>query len=188
MKVLVIDNYDSFTYNLVQLVREISDAEISVFRNDAISLDAVEEYDRIIFSPGPGIPREAGILCELIDRYKKSKPMLGVCLGMQAIGEVFGAKLINMKQPQHGVSSQITHGSSGLLKTVPQKFEAARYHSWILEKNSIPPEFTVTAVDDEEAVMAIEHTELPIYGVQFHPESILTEYGKNIMSNFLDHL
>ncbi|HET8809845.1 MAG TPA: aminodeoxychorismate/anthranilate synthase component II [Flavobacteriaceae bacterium] len=186
MKILVIDNYDSFTYNLVQLLRENSEAEISVFRNDEISLEAVNFYDKIILSPGPGIPRETGVLCPLIHQYKKTKPILGVCLGMQAIGEVFGAKLINMEHPLHGVSTGIFHNSHYLLKDVPAKFEAARYHSWVLQKNSISPEFVVTAVDEAQEPMAIEHRELPIYGVQFHPESILTEFGKNIVSNFLN--
>ncbi len=187
MKLLMLDNYDSFTYNLVQLVKENSSVDIDVFRNDEITLDQVNGYDKIILSPGPGIPSEAGILCELIKQYKKSKSIFGVCLGMQAIGEVFGGTLINLENPLHGVSTPIQHAPSKLFKNIPEQFNVGRYHSWALEAASIPNELNVTAIDLNNIIMAIEHKQLDICGVQFHPESILTEYGKEIMINFLDN-
>ncbi len=185
MKILMLDNYDSFTYNLVQLVKENTSYNVDVFRNDEILLQEVNGYDKIILSPGPGIPIEAGILCDLIRQYKNSKPILGICLGMQAIGEVFGGTLINIIEPMHGVATTIHHTSSPLFTDIPNQFKAGRYHSWAIEANSIPSELNVTAVDENEMVMAIEHKILPVCGVQFHPESILTEYGKHILINFL---
>jgi len=182
----MLDNYDSFTYNLVQLVKENTSFNIDVFRNDEITLHEVDRYDKIILSPGPGIPYEAGILCELIKQYKNSKPIFGVCLGMQAIGEVLGCTLINLEEPLHGVATPVYHTSTKLFKNIPTQFNAGRYHSWALDANSIPRELTITATDDHGMVMAIEHTELAICGVQFHPESILTEYGKEIILNFLN--
>lgn len=182
----MLDNYDSFTYNLVQLVKENSSFPIDVFRNDEITLEEVNRYDKIILSPGPGIPKEAGILCELIRRYKNSKSIFGVCLGMQAIGEVFGATLINIEEPLHGISTPIQHTSSKLLKNIPSPFNVGRYHSWAIEESSIPVDLEITATDYDGVVMAIEHKELDVCGVQFHPESILTEYGKNILINFLN--
>ena len=188
MNLLVLDNYDSFTYNLVQLVRENSSFKVDVFRNDEITLDEVNRYDKIILSPGPGIPCEAGILCELIRQYKNSKSIFGVCLGMQAIGEVFGGTLINIEEPLHAISTPIRHSSSKIFKNIPQHFNAGRYHSWALEAMSIPADLKITATDYHGVVMAIEHRELDVCGVQFHPESILTEpkYGKNILINFLN--
>ena len=186
MNLLMLDNYDSFTYNLVQLVLENSEYKVDIFRNDEITLSEVDKYDKIILSPGPGIPKDAGILCELISRYKNSKSIFGVCLGMQAIGEVFGGVLFNIKEPMHGIATPIHHTSSPLFKNIPQQFSAGRYHSWALEAESLHEELKVTATDDEGMVMAIEHRDLDVCGVQFHPESILTEFGKNIIMNFLN--
>ena len=186
MKLLMIDNYDSFTYNLVQLVRENSDFEIDVFRNDEISIEDVNNYDKILLSPGPGIPADAGIMCEIIEKYKNTKPIFGVCLGMQAIGEVFGGKLINIAEPLHGVSTPIKHIFSPIFKDVPEEFNAGRYHSWAVDGATMPSELNITSVDAFGEVMAIEHKTLPICGVQFHPESILTDHGKTILFNFLN--
>ena len=186
MKILMLDNYDSFTYNLVQLVRENSLFEIEVLRNDEISLADVDNYDKIILSPGAGVPRDAGIMCEVIRKYQNTKAIFGVCLGMQAIGEVFGANLVNIDTPLHGVSTPIKHHSNRLLHNIPQEFNVGRYHSWALESKTIPSNLEITATDFEGVVMAIEHKTLPIFGVQFHPESILTDFGKEIMVNFLN--
>lgn len=186
MKILVLDNYDSFTYNVVQLLRDNSTAEITVFRNDEISLEAVAEYDKIVLSPGPGIPEEAGILCAVIETYKGQIPILGICLGMQAMAEVFGGTLTNMKRPLHGVSTSISHHSSYLLKGVPKNFPAGRYHSWSVDKESFPEELSITAEDENGQIMAIEHQSLSVFGVQFHPESILTDHGNTIITNFLN--
>lgn len=185
MNILMLDNYDSFTYNLVQLVKENTVFRIDVFRNDEITLNEINKYDKIILSPGPGIPNEAGILCKLITQYKNSKPILGICLGMQAIGEVLGGILINIEEPLHGIATPIHHTSSNLFFDIPTPFNAGRYHSWALDANNIPPELKVTATDVNGMIMAIEHNVLPLCGVQFHPESILSEYGKNIILNFL---
>ena len=182
---MILDNYDSFTYNLVQLVQANSSATVHVFRNDQISRQAVDKYDKIILSPGPGLPANAGILCELIDTYKHSKSIFGVCLGMQAIAEVYGAKLFNVAQPMHGVGTPIHHTGSGLFTNIPATFTVGRYHSWVVDKETIPHQLQVTALDAEGFVVALEHTHHQVCGVQFHPESILTEYGKEIMTNFL---
>ena len=187
MKLLMFDNYDSFTYNLVQLVKENSTFQIDVFRNDEITLDEVENYDKIILSPGPGIPIEAGILCELIQRFKNTKSIFGVCLGMQAIGETLGGTLVNIEEPLHGVSTLIKHASSKLFKNIPEAFNVGRYHSWALDAKSIQKYFKITATDENGVVMAIEHNDFDVCGVQFHPESILTDYGKNILINFLNN-
>ncbi len=184
-RILVVDNYDSFTYNLVHLIEKISDVQIDVFRNDQIALDAVAQYDRIVLSPGPGIPSEAGLLLPLIQRYWNQKPMLGVCLGHQAIAEALGGTLRNLDQVFHGVASPLTlekdsgflfqHLSSGML--------VGRYHSWVVE--NLPPQLRVTARDEQIEIMAFQHDSLPLAGVQFHPESIMTEHGEVLLRNFL---
>lgn len=186
MKILVLDNYDSFTYNLVQLIKANSPADLAVFRNDEITIEAVNEYDKIILSPGPGIPVEAGILCELIATYKTSKSIFGVCLGMQAIGEVYGARLINIAAPLHGVATPIHHTGSTLFAGIPSPFSVGRYHSWVVSKETVPNELNITAQDLDGFVMALEHREHRVSGVQFHPESILTEFGREIIVNFLN--
>ncbi len=189
MKVLVLDNYDSFTYNLVQYIQEILGADIEVFRNDAISLDAVDDYDVIVLSPGPGLPEEAGIMPALLQRYQASKCILGVCLGHQAIGEAFGAKLHNLSKVFHGVASYMNQlgDDRGFFQGVPQTFEAGRYHSWVVKKDTLPADLIVTAEDQYGEIMAIRHREYDIFGVQFHPESVMTPDGKQMLRNFLQY-
>lgn len=186
MKILLIDNYDSFTFNLYQYLTEISDHEIEVYRNDKIQIDEVEAYDIIILSPGPGVPKDAGNMPAIIDRYKTSKPILGVCLGHQAIGESYGAELINLSTVYHGVDTALNILDNGaLFDQVPDGIRVGRYHSWSIQKGSTPEEIIITAQDDEGEIMALRHRQDPVYGVQFHPESILTPNGKDILRNFL---
>lgn len=186
MKLLVLDNYDSFTYNLVHILRKLN-VDFEVHRNDKISVDEAQRFDRFLFSPGPGTPKDAGILKELISTYKDTKPMLGICLGHQAIAEVFGGKLINLAKVYHGVSStmHITEGDQ-LFEGMPTEFEAGRYHSWAVEKQSLTPELEIIATDDEGEIMALRHKSLNIRGVQFHPESIMSEHGEQIIKNFIE--
>lgn len=191
MKILVFDNYDSFTYNLVHLVEKILHQKVEVYRNDEIPLEKVNEYDKIILSPGPGIPGEAGLLLPLIKEYASSKSMLGVCLGHQAIGEAFGGKLLNLSTVFHGVAmpvhvdSRLTPRASRLFDGLPEKFEVGRYHSWILSDENFPEELEVTARDDNDYIMALQHKKYDVQGVQFHPESVLTPRGEDIMRNWL---
>lgn len=189
MKILVLDNYDSFTYNLVQYIEEILGTSVDVIRNDAVSLDDCSRYDTIILSPGPGIPQEAGIMPELIKRYGAEKNILGVCLGHQAIGEAFGASLKNLDQVVHGLSTpiEILPTDERLFEGIPQSFEGGRYHSWVVDKDSLPDCLEVTAVDGGGEIMALRHREFNIHGLQFHPESIMTEAGKEILRNFFEH-
>jgi len=187
MKILVLDNYDSFTYNLVHYIEAIIDCDVDVYRNDKISLDDVDNYDAIVLSPGPGIPEEAGILKPLIERYAATKKIFGVCLGMQAIGEVFGAKLLNTKKVYHGVATTmtLTAEKSDLFLNIPEQFQAGRYHSWIVANENLPDTLKVTAIDSENRIMALKHAVYNVQGVQFHPESVLTPYGKQIIENWL---
>jgi anthranilate synthase component 2 len=185
MKILVLDNYDSFTYNLVQLLTEHGGYDISVFRNDEISLEGVSAFDKIVLSPGPGIPSEAGLLCPIIQHYKAEKPIFGVCLGLQAIGEVFGGKLVNIAEAMHGVATHIQHTNSPLFTGIPNPFQAGRYHSWAVSSEGLPTDLQITATDENGTIMALEHKYLRVSGVQFHPESILSEYGKELIGNFL---
>lgn len=185
-KIVVIDNYDSFTYNLVHLVKELG-AEVDVMRNDQFQLNDLEPYDKIILSPGPGIPSEAGLLMDVIKTYQGKKPMLGVCLGHQAIGEVFGAKLENLSEVYHGVATPVTlKEDDPLFAGLPKRIEVGRYHSWVVSKEGFPDCLEITAVSDEGQIMALRHKELNIFGIQFHPESVLTPEGKIIMKNWLD--
>ncbi len=188
MKILILDNYDSFTYNLVHMVEKITGKFPAVFRNDEITLEKVGTYDIIMLSPGPGIPDEAGILKEVIKRYGASKPIFGVCLGLQAITEVFGGKILNMEEVFHGVATDmsVTKEDCVIFQNVPEKFPAARYHSWIASKEDLPNELEVTAIDEDGEIMAIRHKEYAISAVQFHPESILTEVGEQIVKNFIE--
>ena len=187
MKILVIDNYDSFTYNLVQYIREIVPYQVDVFRNDAISIGDVELYDIIVLSPGPGIPSESGITPDVIKQYYQSKSILGVCLGHQAIGEAFGGRLHNLAKVYHGVATTISVAVDDVLfKGLPEHFEAGRYHSWIVEKDNFPDCLEVTAEDEHGTIMAMRHKEYNVRGVQFHPESILTPHGKLILKNFFN--
>tara|TARA_R110001592_G_C13155996_1_gene748528 strand:+ start:1656 stop:2228 length:573 start_codon:yes stop_codon:yes gene_type:complete len=186
-KILVLDNYDSFTYNLVHYIEAGGDYEVDVFRNDEISLEEVDKYDTIVLSPGPGLPSEAGILKELIKQYAPTKKILGVCLGMQAIGEVYGGELENLDNVYHGVATDlsVTDTSDLIYKNLPQSFKVGRYHSWVISRNNFPEELNVTAVEENNQIMSLKHKDYNLYGVQFHPESILTENGKAIINNFL---
>lgn len=187
MKILVLDNYDSFTYNLVQMIEEITGKEIDVFRNDQISLEDVAAYDKIILSPGPGIPEESGILLDLIKTYAPTKSIFGVCLGLQAIGEAFGGKLINLSEIFHGVATEveIIKENTEIFKNFPSKFDAGRYHSWAIDPEHFPEDLEITAVDDKGMIMALQHKTYNLQAVQFHPESILTPKGRDILENFI---
>jgi len=187
MKILVFDNYDSFTYNLVHLVEKILHEKVDVFSNDKIGLEKVKEYDRIILSPGPGVPQEAGSMLPLIKEYAPTKPILGVCLGHQAIGEAFGGRLINLSTVYHGVATncRLSTVSSRLFTEMPHSFEVGRYHSWIVSDENFPEELEVTARDDNNYIMALQHKKYDVQGVQFHPESVLTPMGERIMRNWL---
>jgi anthranilate synthase component II len=191
MKILVFDNYDSFTYNLVHLVEKITHEKVEVHRNDQITLEKVKEYDKIILSPGPGIPEEAGLLLPLIKEYAASKSILGVCLGHQAIGEAFGGKLENLDEVYHGVATQIKTKSekikveSPLFKGLPAEIEVGRYHSWIVSDENFPAELEVTARDENNYIMGLQHKKYDVQGVQFHPESVLTPDGETIIRNWL---
>lgn len=187
MKILVFDNYDSFTYNLVQIVRECTGSEPDVYRNDQISLDEIERYDKILLSPGPGIPSESGILLPLIRRYAPTKSIFGVCLGQQAIGEVFGAKLINLPDVYHGIASRVTIlRDDPVFEGISHNPEVGRYHSWIVSREEFPEsELEVTAEDGNGQIMALRHRTYDTRGVQFHPESVLTPEGKRMIANWL---
>lgn len=191
MRILVFDNYDSFTYNLVHLVEKITRVKADVYRNDQIALEKIKEYDKIILSPGPGIPVEAGLLLPLIKEYAASKSILGVCLGHQAIGEAFGGKLVNLSTVYHGVATEVEVRSpesevrSLLFEGLPDRIEAGRYHSWIVSDENFPEELEVTARDDNNYIMGLQHKKYDVQGVQFHPESILTPDGETILRNWL---
>lgn len=186
MKVLVIDNYDSFTFNLVQLVGKFTH-DIVVKRNDKITIDEIKDMnpDKIIISPGPGRPEDSNVSLEVINELGKSKPILGVCLGHQGIGICFGAKIINAPVLMHGKTSQVIHDNKTIFKNVPQKFNAGRYHSLIIDKESISDELEITSYTSDDIVMGIRHKSLPIEGIQFHPESILTEEGEKLIKNWI---
>jgi len=185
MKVLVVDNYDSFTYNLVYILKELG-AKVTVKRNDKFRLEEAKDFDKILLSPGPGVPSEAGLMPNIIKEYASSKSILGVCLGHQGIAESFGARLENMKDVFHGIASNIeVENSTTLFKNINKQFKACRYHSWTVIPDTIPAELEITAVDGEGRIMALQHTKFAVFGVQFHPESILTENGKKIVENWL---
>ena len=188
MKILILDNYDSFTYNLVHMVEKITGNFPAVFRNDEISIADVGNYDIIMLSPGPGIPDEAGILKEVIKTYAGIKPIFGVCLGLQAITEVFGGTIINLEDVFHGVATEmkVTDTNATIFKDVPETFMAARYHSWAATDEGFPEEIQVTARDEDGLIQAIEHKIFPISAVQFHPESILTDVGEQLVTNFIN--
>ncbi len=188
MKIIIIDNYDSFTYNLVHMVEKITGEFPAVFRNDEIAIEDIKEYDLIMLSPGPGIPEEAGILLDVIREYAGVKPIFGVCLGLQAIVEVFAGTIRNMDEVFHGVATEmeVVEPNAIIFKDVPAKFPAARYHSWIADKATFPDYLEVTAVDEEGEIMAIRHKDYAVSAVQFHPESILTEVGEKLVRNFID--
>lgn len=189
-RILLIDNYDSFVYNLFHLMKEVAsdNVTIDVFRNDKLSIDDVAMYDKILISPGPGVPNEAGIICDVIRRYAESKSILGVCLGCQAIGEVFGGTLVNMGDVCHGVamSTVVTDSDDYLFQGVPSSFLSGRYHSWVVD-SSLPSSLRLTATDESGKVMALRHESLDVRGVQFHPESVLTPNGRQIIANWVNH-
>ena len=187
MKILVFDNYDSFTYNLVHLVEKITHQKVEVFRNDQIELEQVKNYDKIILSPGPGVPSEAGLLLPLIKEYAATKSILGVCLGHQAIGEAFGGTLKNLSTVYHGIATpiQITNEDAPIFKGLGKSVEVGRYHSWIVSDKNFPSELEVTAVDSNGFIMALQHKRYDVQGVQFHPESVLTPVGEKLMRNWL---
>ena len=187
MKILVFDNYDSFTYNLVQMIEQIMGEKVEVFRNDQIELAEIEKYDKIVLSPGPGIPSEAGILLELIKKYAPIKSILGVCLGQQAIAEAFGGSLINLTEIYHGVATtaQTIKKEAMLLRDLPQNLEVGRYHSWAVNPEDFPEELEITSVDENGMIMSLQHKTYDVHAVQYHPESILTPDGRKIIENFL---
>lgn len=188
-KVLVIDNYDSFTYNLVHILRELGMGDhMEVHRNDKIAVDYVEEFEHILLSPGPGLPGDAGIMPEVIKRYSPSKNILGVCLGHQGIGEAFGAELFNLPTVFHGVATRVdlTKVQDRLFRDIPSSFKVCRYHSWAIKPDTVPDSLEVTVDDADGNVMALRHKEYNVRGVQFHPESIMTEHGKKMMQNWLN--
>lgn len=186
MKTVIIDNYDSFTYNLAHLVKELG-ATVDVVRNDRFELPSLEAYDAIILSPGPGIPSEAGLLMDVIRTYAGRKPILGICLGEQAIGEVFGGRLTNLSDVFHGVQTPVEIVATGdpLFRGLPRVIQAGRYHSWVVDTEGLPDCLGITAVSEEGQIMALRHKQMPIYGIQFHPESVLTPEGRTIVGNWL---
>jgi anthranilate synthase component 2 len=187
MKILVLDNYDSFTYNLVQYIERVLKEAVDVRRNDQISLEEIGNYDKILISPGPGIPEEAGITLELIRTYGASKSILGVCLGHQAIAEAYGGSISNLSTVYHGVVGQMTQVIPGdyLFEGVPLEFDAGRYHSWVADRETLPSELEITVENDEGYIMALRHRAHDVRGVQFHPESVLTEYGGRMILNWI---
>jgi len=186
MKILVFDNYDSFTYNLVQIIEQIIGSEVDVYRNDQIPLDEIEKYDKIILSPGPGIPEEAGILLEVIKKYAPTKSIFGVCLGQQAIAEAFGGSLINLSEIYHGVATEsLLINSHKIFNDLPEILEVGRYHSWAVNPDDFPAELEITSVDRNGMIMSLKHKTYDVHAVQYHPESILTPDGKKILENFL---
>jgi anthranilate synthase component II len=186
-KILVLDNYDSFTYNLVHIIKELG-YEVDVIRNDKISIAEVDQYDKILLSPGPGIPEEAGIMHEVIRTYGPTKSILGVCLGHQGIGEVYGSKLTNMETVLHGFGMQTTivDKNCRMFKGLPETFITGRYHSWVVDENALSDQLILTAVGEDGRIMGLRHKEYDVIGVQFHPESILTENGIQMMKNWLE--
>ncbi|WP_296143735.1 aminodeoxychorismate/anthranilate synthase component II [uncultured Flavobacterium sp.] len=185
MKIIVIDNYDSFTYNLVHYLEDLN-AEVTVYRNDEFELSELEKFDKILLSPGPGIPDEAGLLKQVIQKYAPTKSILGICLGLQAIGEVFGGKLINLEKVYHGVATKVTKVSDDFIfNEIPDEMEVGRYHSWSVSTENFPEVLEITSVDENGQVMSLKHKTYDVRGVQYHPESVLTPHGKKILENWL---
>lgn len=187
MKVLVIDNYDSFTYNLVHYLEEL-DCEVTVYRNDEFEMDTLNKFDKIVLSPGPGVPDEAGLLKEVIKTYAPTKSILGVCLGQQAIGEVFGGTLLNLDKVYHGVATQISiiKNDDALFRGLNNQLEVGRYHSWVVNPNDFPEVLEITSIDETGQVMSLKHKQFDVRGVQFHPESVLTPTGKTMLKNWIE--
>jgi anthranilate synthase component II len=188
-RILVFDNYDSFTYNLVHLAEKILHRKVEVYRNDQLPLEKVKDFDKIILSPGPGLPSEAGLLLPLIREYASSKSILGVCLGHQAIAEAFGGRLVNLSTVYHGVATPVRkvngHARKDLFEGLPETFEAGRYHSWVVSDEGFPEVLEVTARDEKDLIMALQHKKFDVQGVQFHPESVLTPQGGQLLENWL---
>jgi len=186
MKIVVIDNYDSFTYNLVHYLEDL-DCDVTVLRNDEFELNEIDSFDKILLSPGPGIPDEAGLLKEVIKKYAPTKSILGVCLGQQAIGEVFGGQLTNLEKVYHGVATEVSliGEDDALFKDLPQKFNVGRYHSWVVANENFPSDLEVTSVDENGQIMSLKHKTYDVRGVQYHPESVLTPNGKQILKNWI---
>jgi anthranilate synthase component 2 len=187
--ILVIDNYDSFTYNLVHYIQQLTTAEVDVYRNDQISLEEVDRYQKILLSPGPGIPDEAGICLDLIKKYAPSKSILGVCLGHQAIGQAFGGSLVNLDKVYHGVATTIDILTPGdtLYKGIPARIEVGRYHSWVVSRDNLPSCLKINSLDEQGMIMGISHTDFDVKGVQYHPESVLTHEGIKIIENWINN-
>jgi anthranilate synthase component 2 len=186
-KILVIDNYDSFTYNLVHYITQLTHVKPDIFRNDEITVGEVEHYDKILLSPGPGIPVEAGICLDVIRKYASTKSILGICLGHQAIGEAFGGTLANLPEVFHGIATpiNITEGNEPLFAGIPQQLTGGRYHSWVVTRENLPACFTITCEDEKGMIMGISHKQFDVRGLQFHPESVLTEHGLEMIRNWL---
>ncbi len=186
MKILVFDNYDSFTYNLVQIIKELTNAQVDVYRNDEIALEKVQAYDKILLSPGPGIPSESGLLLPLIKEYAPTKSIFGVCLGQQAIAEAFGGSLSNLSKVYHGIATDVdVIKESILFEGLPKRFKVGRYHSWVVNEKDLPKDLVVTSKDEEGYIMSLEHNTYDVKGVQYHPESVLTPEGVKIIANWL---
>ncbi len=187
MKIAVIDNYDSFTYNLVHYLEDLN-ANVTVFRNDEFELNELEKFDKILLSPGPGIPDEAGLLKDVIKKYASIKSIFGVCLGLQAIGEVFGGTLTNLEKVYHGVATKVTKTEDDFIfNNLPNEFEVGRYHSWVVSNENLPADLIVTSTDENDQIMSMKHANFDIRGVQYHPESVLTPFGKKILENWLQN-
>lgn len=186
MKILVLDNYDSFTYNLVQMIEQIVEKKVDVFRNDEISLEDIAKYDKIILSPGPGIPKEAGILLEVIKTYAPTKSIMGVCLGQQAIAEAFGGKIINLNTVFHGIATKSTQiKEHKIFNNLPDTLDTGRYHSWAVSTEGFPKDLEITSLDENGIIMSLKHKNYDVHAVQYHPESVLTPMGRKILENFL---
>lgn len=185
MKIFVVDNFDSFTYNLVHILEQLAN-DVIVRRNNSIHINDINDFDKIVFSPGPGVPSDAQIMFDILDKFKETKPILGVCLGHQAIGEYFGSKLINMPEVNHG-REFATHiiNNDYIYNDIPQTFYSGRYHSWIIDKNNLSETLEITSIDDTKNIMSIKHKNFDIRGVQYHPESIMTKYGFEILKNWI---
>ena len=187
MKVAIIDNYDSFTYNLVHYLEDLK-VEVTVFRNDEFELLDIEKFEKILLSPGPGIPDEAGLLKEVIKKYAPTKSILGVCLGLQAIGEVFGGKLSNLEKVYHGVATKIfIKEKDSIFNNLPNELYVGRYHSWVISNKNLPIDLIITSTDENGQIMSLKHSVYDVRGVQFHPESILTVHGKQILKNWIEN-
>ena len=185
MKIVVIDNYDSFTYNLVHYLEDLN-AEVTVFRNDEFELEELEKFDKILLSPGPGVPDEAGLLKAVIKKYAPTKSIFGVCLGLQAIGEVFGGKLTNLEKVYHGVATKVTQIEDDFIfYDLPKEIEVGRYHSWVVANENLPEELIITSIDENGQIMSMKHSTYDVRGVQYHPESVLTPNGKKILENWI---